>query len=198
MDIKGEASVHNSDGKKQYSGEFYLPEDEKYESLKLRGKINFGKLECEQKLSMEGEIKGSALKAPKVKIVGSANLQKLEADKLKIVFSSKSCYDSIFAKDIMVCPQKENQEFRNEVVTVIENILKVKLPQQVTQSTTEMEIKSLLGETIDIDSCNVDKIICKDAIIRGPCNIGLLVHENNVKVDNHVYIAEDRVEKYSL
>ena len=58
--------------------------------------------------------------------------------------------------------------------------------------------KVKLGETIDIDSCNVDKIICKDAIIRGSCNIGVLVHENNVKVDNNVHIEEDRVEKYSL
>lgn len=198
MNIQGEASVHNVNGKKQYRGEFYLPEGEKYESLKLRGKLNFEKLECEQKISIEGELKGTALKAPKVKIVGSANLKKLEADKLKIVFSNKSCYDSILAKDTVVCPQKENQEFRNEVVAVIEHILKAKLPQQVAKGKTEIDIKFLAGETIDIDSCNVDKIICKDAIIRGPCNIGLLVHENNIKVDNNVHIAEDRVEKYSL
>lgn len=49
MNVQGEASVHNINGKKQYRGEFYLPEGEKYESLKLRGKLNFEKLECEQK-----------------------------------------------------------------------------------------------------------------------------------------------------
>ena len=73
MNVQGEASVHNINGKKQYRGEFYLPEGEKYESLKLRGKLNFEKLECEQKISIEGELKGTTLKAPKVKIVGSAN-----------------------------------------------------------------------------------------------------------------------------
>ena len=198
MNVQGEASVHNINGKKQYRGEFYLPESEKYEFLKLRGKLNFEKLECEQKISIEGELKGTTLKAPKVKIVGSANLSRLEADQLKIAFSNKSCYDSIFAKDAVVCPQKENQEFRNEVVAVIEHILKTKLPQQMAKGTTEIDIKFLAGETIDIDSCNVDKIICKDAIIRGSCNIGVLVHENNVKVDNNVHIEEDRVEKYSL
>ena len=197
MDVKGEATVHIKDEKRQYRGEFYLPENEIYESLKLQGKMKFEKLESKEKISIFGEFKGTVLKAPKVKVIGSAKLTKLEADKLKIVFSGNSSYDSISAKEIIICPQKENQEFRNEVVSVIEHILQVKFPEQVVQDIPDIKIGLLTGETIDVDSCDADKIICKNAIVRGKCNIGLLVHENDIKVDESVHIMRDQVMKYS-
>lgn len=198
MDVKGEAAVHLAENKRQYRGEFYLPENEKYEVLKLEGKINFEKLECEQKFSAKGEFKGNDLKSPKVKIIGSAKLEKLEADQVKIVFSGKSHYDSILAGNIVISPQKEKQEFKEEVVAVIEHIFKTKLPEQVAKGSNEIRIEFLTGETIDIDSCNVDKIVCKNAVIRGQSNIGMLIHENAIKVDKGVHIAEDQTAKYSL
>lgn len=197
MRIRGNASYLSAKGKKKFSGEFEIPDNITFQNIKIEGEAKFTNLYSTKKVNVFGTVDGNEIKTTKLVLDGRVNLKKITTEDLNVIFSDKSHCNTIIAQDVVMHPQKENKELKNKVISIFESLMNIKIPDvSNTEEIPEIQIDLLQGKNIEIESCKVNKVICKNAKIMGNCKINMLIYESDLTISPDSSIKQKSIRKY--
>ncbi|WP_303691876.1 hypothetical protein [Megamonas hypermegale] len=143
------------------------------DKINLEGIINLKKIVGKQ-ISIEGILSGNNIKGDDIIVNGQVYLQYLQAKEIKLSLSKNNHIGKIISDNIKVFLDKKN-DFEN-ISMVLRNINNKKA---YFNHKGKISIEKIIAENIILDHCYVDKIKCKNIILKNNCIINTLIFEKN-------------------
>ena len=200
MHIEGEAIYVDAKGSRHsIEGIGSLPDETNLQSLKVSGSISFGSISCE-KITVEGECNGKSVTSKNISVSGSIEVNSINVgEKFKVSGSTDS--EKLEANEIIM-------ESRGGSINVVKcDRIKIFHSQEsnsdnffsklfgnseshVQSSARRVRIKKIDAIEVELQNCDVEEIVCKNAVIDSNCVIGTLIVEGEYRVSDDSKVGE--------
>ena len=165
MNISGEGRYFDKAGRRhKVEGFGSLPDDTALQSMKISGKLSFGKISCDE-IKISGECFGDSLTAQNISVEGTLDVNSVEvAEILKLEGSLKVSH--LEATKTLI------ESRSGSIGTVKCQSIKIFHNEDFVDSyNSRLQIKNIEADTVELENCSADIIRCEDAFIGSNCRI---------------------------
>ncbi len=187
MFIKGRAEIISDDGRTVKSkGKSHFDDEVALRQLAGDGSIEFTHL-IAKKLHFKGLLKGNTLNCEEFSLQGGVVVSNLEADSVKISFSSNSKIKNVISDSVMIAPEK------GQNTTVVKEIFEklfhteFEIPDKTTASFC---VENITANKVAIEGCIINTICCKNAVVGSGCKISKLVYSDYCEIMEGAVVSE--------
>lgn len=194
--IKGKLTCSMLNGTQQeFKGKATIPEDSPFSSVIAKGKIEFGTIKSAKYIALLGKSAGEKIEASDVEIKGKTELKEINAQNVNIVFSGDNEYGSIRAEKVTISPMQNDPEAMKSAFRVLGSVFGIKITElpDVSLKVPSNHIGFILAQDVEINSCDVETIECRNAIIKGKSTIGVLKYSGTITVDSEASVFSQKI-----